>query len=404
MSQICPRCHTHTRTNPCQHCGASFLPGEASTPAIAATATISPGGYQIQSVVARGGMGIVLRGRRLRDGLSVALKAPRHRHAQSRERFTREARALASLQHPRVLQLIDIDATAAGTPLLITSYHPGETLAERLTRPTLLSVEEFAQLARGTAEALHHCHARGVMHRDIKPENIVLGKDGPVLIDFGLALLTADVHNHRLTPEGLSLGTPPYAAPEQLRNPLHSSPKSDCYSYGVVLRECFHRVDWQGSHSLARLWQDLINRLTAEDPRRRPQAMSILQAWPRPSVNTLQRPRKIRTRFLVWAALCAGCIGALLLVTPIIQSQTPHATITRMDGWLDEHGRGTVMIPLAEDQSVNIHAENGTQIRLLGSGSFTHGPIRVRGNSSGVVSVRVASSDERWYLKIHRQR
>lgn len=402
----CPRCHQQTPAAPCQHCGAWFADGALSTPGEAASATSAVlGAYAVEGVIASGGMGVVLRGQRRQDGRVVAMKAPRSNHAIARQRFTREARALATLNHPNIVSLLDIDATPAGTPLLITEFIPGQTLEQRLQGHTPLSCDEFSGIARSIAEALSHCHRRGIVHRDVKPDNIMLRDKGACLIDFGLALLS---HDHlpgrdllRLTPEGLCLGTPPFAAPEQLRNPLQASIKSDCYSYGMVLDRCLPQVDWHGANAYRRRWQDLIHLLTQDLPQLRPHISDILSSWPQPRSSSHERRLQRAPMIIAATAVVAGIFSAALLITPLLLGKE---RVEQLSGWLDEDGRGSVVLLLPPGRQIELRPSGDTRIRLSGHGPWSNGPLRLRVSDSGQVSVRVAAFDGQWQLELVQRR
>src|SRR5262249_7470855 len=143
------------------------------------------------------------------------------------QRFEREARAVASLDHPHIGALYDI-SEHDGRPFLVMQYLEGETLAARLTKGPLL-LDQARRDAIAVADALDHAHRRGIVHRDLKPGNIILTKTGATLLDFGLAKWRAgivrNVGNPRgtqatmpdsVTERGLIVGTPHYMAPEQV--------------------------------------------------------------------------------------------------------------------------------------------------------------------------------------------
>jgi serine/threonine protein kinase/tetratricopeptide (TPR) repeat protein len=160
------------------------------------------------------------------------------------ERFLREIKFAARLQHPHILSVHD-SGDAAGRLWFTMPYVEGESLRDRLKREDQLPVEDAVQITREAAQALDYAHQHGVIHRDIKPENIVLTKDGSVLVaDFGIARAVAGGEagkrgggeEERLTETGLSLGTPAYMSPEQATGgPVDA--RSDIYSLGCVTYE-----------------------------------------------------------------------------------------------------------------------------------------------------------------------
>ncbi|MDW8263686.1 MAG: serine/threonine-protein kinase, partial [Phycisphaerales bacterium] len=150
----------------------------------------------------------------------------------SRDRFLREARAMASIDHENVCTIYQVDE-ADGRPFMAMQMLLGETLERRLERDGRLPVAEAARIGREVALGLAAAHAKGIIHRDIKPANIWLeaGTGRVKLLDFGLALPRDSVH---LTRSGFVIGTPAFMSPEQARGePLDA--RSDLFSLGVVL-------------------------------------------------------------------------------------------------------------------------------------------------------------------------
>ena len=142
--------------------------------------------YDVDRVIGRGGMSIVFLARDRHLGREVAIKVldPEACSAVGAERFLREVRITAPLQHPNVLPLID-SGTVGDIVYSVSPYVEGDTLRERLLREGQLPVEEALLTAREVAEALEYAHKRGVVHRDIKPENILLSNGQAVVADFG---------------------------------------------------------------------------------------------------------------------------------------------------------------------------------------------------------------------------
>lgn len=170
-------------------------------------------GYQLISELGEGGMGVVYLARN-RAGEHVALKALRPHLAdeEARERMSREASSLSRVRSPRVADVLDADPWGAA-PYVVTRYIDGLSLTEDVREHGAYAEDDLRELAIGIAEALAAVHAVGVLHRDVKPGNVLIGPDGPVLIDFGLALTAEDP---KLTATGYLLGTPGYLAPEVL--------------------------------------------------------------------------------------------------------------------------------------------------------------------------------------------
>src|ERR1700747_785571 len=207
------------------------------------------GPYEILSAIGAGGMGEVYRARDTRLERIVAIKILRDHladRAELRERFEREARTVASLNHPHICTLHDI-GRQDGTEYLVMEYLEGETLAERLKKGPLL-LEQVLQYAIEIADALDKAHRKGVTHRDLKPGNIMLTKSGTKLLDFGLAKLKQEVApanvqlsqlptaNDPLTAQGTIVGTLQYMAPEQLEGKEVDS-RTDIFAFGTVVYE-----------------------------------------------------------------------------------------------------------------------------------------------------------------------
>ena len=215
--------------------------------------TLAPGTrighYEILSMVGAGGMGEVYRAHDARLGRDVALKLLPRAFATDPERiarFDREARVLATLNHPHVAAIYGVEVTN-GLRALALEFVEGETLAERLARGPI-EVEDALSIARQIAEALDAAHEQGIVHRDLKPANIKVREDGTVkVLDFGLAkALTAlpqpdgahapTITSAAVTRMGIILGTAAYMSPEQARGqPVDK--RTDIWAFGCVLYE-----------------------------------------------------------------------------------------------------------------------------------------------------------------------
>ena len=220
------------------------------------------GPYEIQAPLGAGGMGEVYRARDTRLGRDVAIKVlPAHLSSNPdlRQRMEREARSISSLNHPNICTLHDI-GSQDGVDFLVMEHLDGETLADRLHRGAM-PLEEALEIAIKIADALDKAHARGIVHRDLKPANIMLTRNGPKLMDFGLAKPAPGLSSASgaspltpstptmsvaalsgsaspLTQKGTVVGTFQYMAPEVLQG-AEADARSDIFSFGCVLYEMF---------------------------------------------------------------------------------------------------------------------------------------------------------------------
>ena len=158
------------------------------------------------------------------------------------ERFSREIKVMALLQHPNILSILD-SGRSGDRLFLVMPYVEGETLRDRLMRERQLPVADALRIAADLCDALAYAHAKGVVHRDVKPENILLGPRGRAwLTDFGIARGFDPTLFERITTSGMVPGTPAYASPEQVAGEPNVDGRSDVYSLGCVLYECLAGV------------------------------------------------------------------------------------------------------------------------------------------------------------------
>jgi serine/threonine-protein kinase len=198
--------------------------------------TALAGRYTIEHELGRGGMSAVYLAHDLKHDRPVALKVllPELAVSLGAQRFQREIRLAARLQHPHILAVHD-SGEIGGRLWFTMPFVDGESVRERLRRKGRLPVEEALRIARDAAQALQYAHEAGVVHRDIKPENLLLTRDGSTLVaDFGIARAVGGDEN--LTRSGTSMGTPAYMSPEQADGePVDA--RTDVYSLAAVLFE-----------------------------------------------------------------------------------------------------------------------------------------------------------------------
>ena len=195
--------------------------------------------YRIERELGQGGMATVYLADDLRHDRQVAIKVLKSEISAviGAERFLREIKTIAALQHPHILGLID-SGEVDDTAYFVMPYVEGESLRDRLNRERQLPIADALSLTADVASALDYAHRHGVIHRDIKPENILLHDGRALVADFGIALaVTGAGGGTRITETGLSLGTPMYMAPEQAMGDRHIGPAADVYSLAATLYE-----------------------------------------------------------------------------------------------------------------------------------------------------------------------
>jgi beta-lactam-binding protein with PASTA domain/tRNA A-37 threonylcarbamoyl transferase component Bud32 len=223
--------------------------------------TTLDGRYHIVERIAAGGMGEVFRARDAVLSREVAIKVLHRSLASDQafvERFRREARAAATLNHPNIVTVYDWGAVD-GIYFMVMEYVHGRSVRELLNATGRLAPAQAAEIVRQALLALEHAHARGIVHRDLKPENILVTPEGLVkLTDLGLARAFAD---GRTTRAGVVSGTVQYLAPEQIRGEP-ADPRSDLYSLGILTFELLTgRLPFTGETPMAIAYQHLSGRV-----------------------------------------------------------------------------------------------------------------------------------------------
>jgi serine/threonine protein kinase len=334
---LCPACllsmNLATQTDPGVEAGAGGA--KAAVPSPETVAKHFPQ-YEILECLGRGGMGVVYKARQKSLDRLVALKilAPeREKDPQFAERFAREARTLAQLNHPNIVTVHDF-GEAGGMFYLVMEFVDGVNLRQLLGAGRL-SPKEALAIVPAICEALQFAHDRGIVHRDIKPENVLVDKQGRVKIaDFGIARIMGAVgetagalQRGASTRPGLTgertLGTPAYMAPEQAANPTDVDHRADIYSLGVVFYEMLTGEPPRGkfeppSHRVqmdVRI-DEVVLRALEKEPQRRYQTAGELKTMvetiassPAPGAGTAPSPtRPARGRGSVRAALLVALV------------------------------------------------------------------------------------------------
>jgi serine/threonine protein kinase len=255
------------------------------------------GRYRLIARLGAGGMGVVYLGQDL-DGAQVAVKVLRPELADDPEfrvRFGREVSALMRVRGACTVRVIEAD-TDGRSPFMVTEYAEGPSLADYIDATGPLGADMLYGLATGLAEALTAIHAAGVVHRDLKPSNVILGKDGPKVIDFGIAHALGSTH---VTRTGVMVGSAGFMAPEQISG--RAGQAADIFAWGVTIAHAASGRSPFGTGTahaiLYRIMYDepdiaavpdtlrpLVMSALAKDPLRRPAARELLDRLTRPSI------------------------------------------------------------------------------------------------------------------------
>ena len=303
------------------------------------------GHYEIERALGAGGMGTVYLARdRTLDRL-VAIKVVSPELTTSsviRERFLQEARTVARLRHPNIVD-VHSAGEAGGLLYFVMEYVPGESLRDRIDRDPRIDGREALTILRDLARALAYAHERGIVHRDVKPDNILLDRESgcSMLTDFGVARALS-AGDERLTRTGFVLGSPRYMSPEQAAGDRELDGKSDVYSLALVGYEMFAGEPAVGgtgaqaiitqqltqtppaletrSDQVPGVVSDLIGRALSKDPAERPGAAEMAailddvitsdRIATTPSLAARRRPRG-RSRRILAGAVAAVAVLAL---------------------------------------------------------------------------------------------
>src|SRR5690349_2343224 len=276
-------------------------------------AALAQKGYQVESELGSGGMGIVVLARQLTLNRLVAVKVirPEMHTAAAAARFVAEAKTLARLSHAHIVQVHDADEVD-GLPYYAMQYLDGQTVEGRL-RDGALPRGEVLKLGRDLLDALEHAHAHGVEHRDVKPANVFWDGRNAMLVDFGIAKrvpVPGGESDESFTEPGMRAGTRAYMSPEQLAG-AEASPGSDLYAAALVLYESYTTRHWlEAQRAGGRVWagvpwllRPVLRRALAWKPEDRwPDAA----AFKRKFWGTRVRQYQLRAIALTAAGLTAG--------------------------------------------------------------------------------------------------
>lgn len=313
--------------------------------------------YEFLEFIDRGGMGAVYRARQRSLNRIVAVKllpvSLRNRRVFA-ERFGREARALALLNHPNIVSVYDSGEASGGCLYYAMEYVKGTNL-RRFMKEGRATAKQLLGIAMQVCEALQFAHSRGVVHRDVKPANILIDENGRVKVaDFGLAKVIGAPPQHLLTGASDALGTPDYMAPEAVTRDFEVDHRADIYSLGVMLYEMLTNHVPKGAWEppsravgVDERFDEVVSRALQVDPKRRYQSVGDLSTIVRqliepasgapptspaldrtpvpqipgppasPSATTVhlrKKPRRVRWRNVVWglATVCLLATGYVL--------------------------------------------------------------------------------------------
>ena len=226
----------------CGHCGTLvgdphdatlLVPPESGDDLLQRLRMVLAGEYEVEHELARGGMAVVFKATEVGLRRVVALKVLPPElglTARAAERFKREARMVAEIDHPNIIPVYRV-GQIGGILFIVMKFVEGKSLEAIVQAQGALPVPVTLYVLRGAARALAYAHACGIVHRDVKGANILVDSDGRVMVsDFGVALRSADV---TLTADGTVIGTPPFMSPEQCAG-RRAGPQSDQYSLGIV--------------------------------------------------------------------------------------------------------------------------------------------------------------------------
>ncbi|HEX5763121.1 MAG TPA: serine/threonine-protein kinase [Solirubrobacterales bacterium] len=360
------------------------------------------GGYRIDGLIARGGMGVVYRATHLALERPVALKViARHLAEQEgfRERFLSESRLAARLDHPGVVPVYDA-REEDGELIVAMRFVKGGDLKKRIAVGGPLPVPEALDLLAQVAEALDAAHAAGVVHRDVKPHNILLEGDRAFLTDFGLAKALGD---SGVLSDASVVGTAEYMSPEQWRG-SRVGPAADVYSLGCVLYEAttgiapFARQAGDSEPQMPRGLDAVIERAVAKDPAERypsagemieaarerqgatPTETAVLsEAADRPTLRLGER--RARRRLPAWGFGLAGVVLVAAIATALLLFGDDDVSVSQPI----EVGRGALRLAVGEGAVWATSAGDGRLWRIdPRSGDVAGEPTRLEDGIAGV--------------------
>ena len=337
------------------------------------------GPYKVEALLGAGGMGQVFEAVDTRLGRKVAIKVA---HEQFSGRFSREAQAIATLNHPHICALYDL-----GPNYLVMELVEGETLAAKLKKGSL-SIEQTLRYGAQIAEALAEAHAKGIVHRDLKPANIMIAKTGAKVLDFGLAKSAEDAS---VTDSMARMGTPAYMAPEQIEG-KPASARSDIYALGLALYEMAtgkRPSQPLALEGLSDRFGHIVERCLAQEPESRWQTASDVKAeleWAAktPPAATVAKPGRRWPWVAMAGAILLGGLGiwAFAQMDSSTRNSFPYRLQVELPGNSNlSTGSGTALAVSPDGRSIayviSVEGERGVWVQALEEGAAR----RMRGTS-----------------------
>jgi tetratricopeptide (TPR) repeat protein len=298
--------------------------------------------YTLDRELGRGGMATVYLARDLKHDRQIAIKVlrPQLGSVLGADRFQREIRIAAQLQHPNILPVYD--SGAADDLLWFTMpFVEGDTLRRRLQRRGRFSVAEAVPVLDDTARALAYAHRRGVIHRDVKPENIMVGDDYVLLADFGVAKPIGSGTDVGLTSPGGVVGTPTYMAPEQVSAEASIDHRVDIYALGIVAYELLAGEPPFTDRELGPLLVAHATREPVPIARRRPEVPAALADLVDRCLRKDPSERWSSAEALCQALQAAAAPGSARAAAACEQPHEPGAALEDLDAAREALGRGS---------------------------------------------------------------
>jgi len=351
--------------------------------------------YELLELVGRGGMGAVYKARQPSLDRLVAIKLLPAVTAEMAEgfteRFRNEARLLARMNHPGIVQVHDFGTLADGSCYFVMEYVDGTDVARMVAASGRLSPEHAASITADVCAALHYAHEAGIVHRDVKPANILVTRQGQVKVaDFGLAK-KHDVSQLGLTQTGTALGTPDFVAPESLITGMIVDHRADLYAVGVMLYQMLtgqipRGVFKPASEAAATTpaFDGIVSKAMQADPEQRYQTAHDLRTDVQQAIQA--KPQR-KVKVWRWATLAAIVVGLGAMAAQFLRpSASPARTLAASTSATSTSG-DVIAIAAGSRHSLALKRD-GT---VIAWGDTEDGATNVPGDLTGVVTIGAGS-------------